>query len=292
MTDIQTILDQFKVPYDDTGRGKNRTGWINLACPWCGRDPYLGIPIGGRVASCWNCGKHNLAETLQALTGLTPSEVYALIGELPKSDLAKKVKPQGSLELPPGIGPMQNVHKEYLRNRGFDPKKLEKLWGIQGTTFLGGHLAWRLFVPVHQNEEVVSWTTRRLNNQEPRYHDAKPSQSIISIKDCIYGVDYCRLSIIVVEGPTGVWTIGPGCCCLFGMRASHAQIQTISRFPLRVICFDAGRREQAAEARAKALCRQLSVFDGETIRIGLESGSDPPTCDPAEIEEIRTRYLR
>jgi hypothetical protein len=290
--DMQSILDTYRVQTDSSGRGKNRSGWINMQCPYCGRDPYLGYSISGRAFSCWACGRQPLAQTLQLLTNLTAAEVYRLIGELPKEEFTPRVKVRGKLWTPPGLGPLLKPHGNYLRGRGFVPKEITKIWGVQGINFLGGPLAWRLFIPIHLDGEIVSWTTRRLDNKEPRYHAAKREQSIYPIEDCIYGIDFARSSCIIVEGPADCWRIGPGAVSCLGVRIGSAQIKTLSRFPLRVVCFDAGAGEDAAKAQARQLCYDLSSFEGTTIQVTLETGKDPATADMAEIEELRRRYLR
>lgn len=284
------ILDELRVKHDRSGRGKNRPGWTNIKCPFCGRDPYLGIPDNGRVASCWNCGIKSLYEVLIALWA-TPKEAQAFLNELPSYKPTQRQKHKGRLILPQGIETLLVAHKFYLRNRGFSPSTLQKLWNIQGIGPLGGYLSWRLFIPVIQNGEVVSWTTRRLDNKEPRYHDAKPEQSTVPIKSTLYGLDYVRSTALLVEGCPDCWAGGPGFVGSFGLRLSDSQSAAFCRLPLRIVLFNSGPMERAAQARARRICRQLACYEGKTIRVTLDSAKDVASADPAEIQELRRKYL-
>jgi len=183
-------------------------------------------------------------------------------------------------------------HKRYLEKRGFDWKKLVQLWDLQGTGAAGGRLAWRIIIPVYQDNQIVTWMSRRITDQEPRYAAASPSESLVPIDRCVYGIDYCRNSAICVEGSADVWAIGPGACSTFGVRVSHAQTETLSKFPLRCVLFDAGDLERAAQQRAKDLCDKLSIFPGRTVRVILETGKDPGSCSEEEREQLRKEFLR
>lgn len=286
---VLEILDEYRVHYDSSGRGKNRLGWANVRCYDCGRDPYLGISLDSGGASCWNCGRKDLAEVLSNLCSISLHEAIDLCKQVPRSGTVKREKKAGGkLILPKDLGPLQEPHRRYLaEERGLDPDLMVKLWGLQGIGRLGGKLAWRIFIPVYMDGEVVTWTTRRLTNAEPRYHAASPAESIIPIDQCIYGLDYCRTGIALVEGPGDVWAIGPGAGCTFGLRVSDRQLEAVSRLSFRGVLFDAGPGESEAQRRANALARRLSVFEGTTLRITLETGNDPGSCAEWEREEIR-----
>lgn len=288
---LEEVLRDHRITYDTSGKGKNRPNWANLKCPYCQRNPYLGINLETLGCSCWNCGKHSIADVLARLTGMSLSEAIALSRGLPRTETIRK-KERGKLILPDDLGPLQSAHKKYLKGRGFDPDQLVQLWDLKGIGRLGGRLAWRIFFPVHVDGVIVTWTTRRLTNDEPRYHSASPQQSSQPIDECLLGIDYCRSSILCVEGPFDVLALGPGSVCAFGLRYSARQKETISSFPLRCFLFDSGAEETAAQRRAKQLCDQLSVLPGTTKRIVLESAKDPGSASKEELEEIRKEFLQ
>lgn len=287
---ILDVLTDHRIQFDVSGRGKNREGWANLKCMYCGRDPYLGINIGTLGCSCWSCGRHSIVDVLARLTGMSLSEAITITRGLPRTETIVR-KERGKLVLPDDLGPLLPAHKKYLKGRGFDPDQLVQLWDLKGIGRLGGRLAWRIFIPVHVDGEIVTWTTRRMTDDEPRYHSASPAQSTIPIDETLLGIDYCRNSILCVEGPFDCFALGPGSTCAFGLRYSARQKETISGFPLRSFLFDAGVEETAAQRRAKQLCNQLAILPGTTQRIVLDSGNDPASCSKQELEEIRKMFL-
>jgi hypothetical protein len=292
MTTVE-ILDKLGIPYDNSGRGKNRNNWTNVLCPFCGRNPYLGIPEGGRVCNCWNCSTHPLWEAISLLAGISEREAKSLLRDLPNYEPVARKEHTGKLILPNDVGPLRKAHENYIRSRGLNPREIVHLWGVRGIGPLGGGLAWRLWIPCMVNGEIVSWTTRKITPGEPRYVDAKPDQSRIPLKSCVYGLDnITNGTCIIVEGPVDVWHFGFGAVCLFGNQTSPGQIECLSRIPVRIICLDSGKGEEVAQSKSLRLCHQLSVFGGRTIRVTLTSGKDFARCDPTEIQDIKRRYFQ
>jgi DNA primase len=197
-------------------------------------------------------------------------------------------KPRGKLVLPKGIIPLKTTHKNYLTNiRKFKVDELERLWEIKG---MGIHasMPWRIFIPVFYLGTMVSYTTRTIRDDtERRYWSADPEHEAISHKELLYGEDYCRNTVVVCEGPTDVWRIGPGAVCTFGTTFTGAQVEKISKYPRRVICFD---DESESQRQANELCSALEVFSGETVNIVLEGGKDPDSSR-SEAKQIRQQFL-
>jgi len=192
-------------------------------------------------------------------------------------------RPRGRLTLPKRLEPLGPAHKRYLRDRGFTPEALERLWQLQGIGPVG-RLMWRVFIPIHLRGELVSWTTRTIGNGELRYVSASPEEESFSHKDILYGADRASSTIIVVEGPADVWAFGPGAVATLGVVVSRAQFLEMSAYPVRYICFDSSRE---AQKRAGELATRLKAFKGETYQVELESGDDPGSADPDEIREVR-----
>jgi hypothetical protein len=289
--EIADILEQYNVEMDTTGRGKNRPGWINIACCFCGKDPYLGIHIEKCFACCWACGYHPLWQVISFITGLPTSECSRLARSLPRREESEVTRPKktGTLKMPRGLDHLSNPHRDYLRSRGFKPRHIAQQWAVQGLgPFVERRLSWRLFIPVYVDGLMVSWTTRAIGEKEPRYLSAYDEDSEISINDCIYGIDYVGSTIVLVEGPIDVWTIGPGAAALMGLKTSPCQLARLSNVPRRVICFDS---EPDAQERARRLANDLSCLPGSTMQVTLCTGKDPNSADPAEIATLKKAYL-
>jgi hypothetical protein len=277
------LLTEYRIPFYDTG-SKTRPGWLNFRCLWCGKDPYLGFNILGRYLSCWSCGYHRLCDGIAKITGLPYRECNRIIGEMPHTELPPESYVEGKLEEPDGLIGLSTYHRDYLSQRGFDPDKLVELWGIGGIGQLGRlGMKWRIYIPIHYRGEVVSWTTRAMGDTEPRYWSARDDQSKIPIDRCIYGIDYCRTVVVLVEGPTDAWAIGPGAAAIMGLNANPDRLAQIADIPTRYVCFD---NEPDAQMRARKLIRSLSVFDGTTLNLRLDA-KDPASASEKELESLR-----
>lgn len=286
---VTDLLDKHSIPYKMAGEHHHvTTRFVGVDCPFCSKNSgkfQMGIALEGQACTCWICGYHRLLDTLAELTGLPHWEFRGLLDSFSRTAPGQRRTPErrGTLRLPKCLGPLQKSHRSYLRDRGFDPNELERLWGIQGIG-LSAKLAWRIWIPIYYQGEVVSWTTRAIGNQSLRYVNAKPGEEKRSIKSILYGSDYVRHSVVVVEGPTDVWRIGPGAVALVGLQHTADQVCQLARYPSRTICFDS---ELTAQRRANQLANELHVYPGQTQIVELESGKDAGTADEDEIKTIR-----
>lgn len=222
------------------------------------------------------------------ITGQTLEQILSKLGDLDYKDYSPpKTKRGSSVVLPNELGPLLPAHIQYLKQRGFNPEKLIRLWGIQGIG-LSKQLSWRIFIPIILNGETISWTTRSISDNGLRYITASPLEESENHRELIYGEDHVRHSVVVVEGPIDVWRIGPGAVATMGTGYSRAQLLRISKYPLRCICFDS---ENTAQRRARQLANDLSSFSGVTTIAEL-SAADPGSADKKEIQELRRRFLR
>jgi hypothetical protein len=280
------LLNEYGIEYHEHGKNIG-TGWYGFACPFH-NDPshHLGYNIGGNYFSCWNCGPIRAYDLLKEW-GI-PYEEYKIAFGTGSVEKRHRRHTKGKLKYPEGYKPtLETVHKTYLKSRGFNPEKLIKIWKI-GSIGLASRLAWRLFIPVYFQGEVVSWTTRSLSNEGARYINARPEEENLPIRSVLYGLDHVRHSALVVEGPTGVWKIGPGTICTFGITYTNAQLHKISKIPFRAIAFDP---EPDAQRRAKRLADSLSVFPGTTKVVELDS-NDPGSLKPKDVQLLREEFIK
>lgn len=263
-----------------------RAGWLGVDCPWCGgSDKYLlGINAQSLACVCWKCGTHSLASVLVEVARCTPSEGYGLVRELRGKSHVPIERIQGTLTLPKGIEDLLPQHKRYLTGRGFDWQQIVRLWGVRGFGLRSSKYKWRLFLPVMFRGKTVSWTTRTIGNAaDLKYLNSPPEQEAIPIKQTLYGLDYASGTIVLNEGPTDVWNVGPGAVACFGLNISAAQIQRIVKFPVRYVCFD---NSTEAQIKAQRVCDLLSVFPGETYNIMMDA-ADPGSASKKEITQLR-----
>lgn len=293
---VEEVLDELRIPIAPEGHHHVSHYCYGIDCPWCSPNSSsfrLGIAKSGGFASCWVCGPHRLWNTLCEASGRPMSEVAALCRSLegfrPGNPL---LKPKKALAIPEGLGKLLSPHKKYLNGRHLDPDILQSLWGIQGFA-VHSRFPWRLFIPIRIGDETVSWTTRAIVDHGLRFITAKPTEERISSRELLYGAELARSSVVVVEGPTDAWSLGPGGVATLGVGYSDTQVGLIATYPVRAICFD---MEREAQKRAKKLIRLLQPFDGETYGIQLEHGKDVNSClrskqGRKEVSAIRSRFL-
>lgn len=258
-----------------------REGWIQLKnCPGCQSDNYhLGFNLAGRYFVCWRCGGVKTMLVLRAL-GANHQAIQEFFSGLELPEISSR--PAGKLTEPAHRGPLLSAHLRYLRGRKYDPEELTRIWEVEGIG-ISAELAWRIYIPVVWKGKRVSWTTRALGDRSQRYVSASQEQEAIPHKHCIYGADLARHSLVVVEGPTDAWRIGPGAGALFGTAFTDSQVNKIARFPYRYILFD---NEPVAQSQARKLADQLSCFPGETTLLECDAE------DPGKMSEKSVRQLR
>ena len=289
---LTDILDRHGVSYRVSGQHHHVTrNFAGVDCPKCspGSGKYrLGFQLDGRRANCWVCGRLDAVEMLATVCGISTGEAIRLWRQR-GFDYQAEDRVQGQLKIPAGVGELQIAHRRYLLQRGFDPDQIEQLWGVKGIG-IAAKLSWRLYIPIFSKDgKQVSWTTRSLNpTAELRYVSASAEEELIPHKSILYGAHLSRTAVIVTEGPTDAWAIGPGAVATCGVGCTQAQIAEIADYPVRYTCFDA---EPDAQRRADSVCEQLTMFPGLTENLVLETGNDPASADPAEIADIRSRFL-
>lgn len=280
---IQELFRNLGVEFIEQGN-HTRPGWINIDCVYCGPNSkkfHLGYNIRSGHFNCWKCRGHNALDVLYRL-GLKKEAAEEFLNCV-KHEWKPPERIRKGLKEPRCREPLHRAHVEYLRSRGFNPFQLERIWSIEGIA-LAHRLKWRIYIPIIHRETRVSWTTRAIGDRvAQRYVSASAEEEVINHKHLIYGRDMCQHSIIVVEGPTDAWAVGPGAGALFGLSYSAQQVHALVRIPLRIVCFD---NEPEAQRRAQELCHMLSLFPGTTHNVVLDA-ADPGSAYPRDIRKLR-----
>jgi len=282
---LRDILIEHGIEQAPEGHRHSTRNRVQIDCPFCGPDSqeyHLGIHETRLYANCWKCGRLSLAWVLANLTKRTLTEWRSDLTDLKTDYSITTTKIKGKLKRPKGVAPIAHCHKQYLRSRGFDSKKLVRLWNLLGTNQVSS-MPWRIYIPVILEGKEVSWTTRLIHDKGLRYQSASLLDEAYPHKSTLYGEDYCRHSIIVHEGPTDVWRTGPGSVATYGADHTSDQILRMSKYPKRVICFD---NEPEAQKRARAICKTLQAYPGQTLNVQLDA-KDPGSAKPKETKALR-----
>lgn len=290
---IAEFLQRHRIDFREGGQHRHvRPGWVGFDCPHCGKGSgkfHAGVREDAGRAACWRCGGKRPWELLGDLVGIPWYEVReALVSldRLPGQRLATVPVGKG-VKYPYGLQPLLAPHRRYLVGRGFDPDVISLLWGVQSIGPVG-RLSWRLWIPIHSEGKVVSWTTRAIGERDARYVSAAPDEESVHHKTLLYGEDLAAHAVVVVEGPFDAWRIGPGAVAMLGLKITPEQVSRIGKHPLRAICCD---RELSALRRAERLACSLSQYPGETYVVELETGKDPADADQYEVDQIREQFL-
>jgi DNA primase len=279
MFDILRFLTNHGTPYKN-----ERHGWVQICCPFCNDSTYhLGITLDGSHGHCWRCRGKSMLSIIQRLLNCSWSEAGKILNEYSgESRPITKQKEEKSpwtpgrkhCPLPEGTGPMTAQQKRYLESRRFDAELLEKVYGLQGTGYLGEH-AFRIVIPIIYRRKMVSWQTRDITGKAGlKYITCASSKEIIHHKHILYGMDLIKGdACAVVEGVTDQWRLGPGACATFGTGFKAEQAQLIAKnFRRAFLIFDA---EEAAQQTADEMGWMLEHQGVETLLVELDSGTDP-----------------
>lgn len=278
-----------------SGHRHARAGWVNMHCPMCsGRDYHLGYNLRTGAFACWRCGALRFWTVMPALLGLpleatkrTLRPYWGSKGVRVAPSVPEPLKiRRREIKPPPGTLPCLLIpHENYLRGRGFDPTHLSEEWGIKGTNHLGGKWGWRIIIPIYNGvDTIVAYQGRTIGKAEPKYLMTANDKCLEDPNTFLYGIHRAEGdSVVVVEGATGVWRIGPGTLGVLGIGWKKEQANRLRRFSQRFILFDP---EPKAQQRARLLAEELSLFPG-TTEILSGFSTDPGELTVRQVERVR-----
>ncbi|HUV82818.1 MAG TPA: hypothetical protein VMW53_07080 [archaeon] len=292
---VKQLYDDFSVDYALEGHKNVRDGWIGVDCPFCvGKSGYhLGYNMDDDYFSCWRCGKHSAKEVLTKLLNVDEKTTRILIKQYggsdsqPRISLHRDTKP---FTFPTNCGPLQYMHELYLLGRGFDPNRLARDWGLQGTGPIsnldGADYRFRIIAPIQWNEDIVSFQGRSISDHaEAKYKACPINLETIHHKHILYGNQTKWKSTgIVVEGITDVWRFGSSACATFGIKYKREQLRIIVKSFTRVfIVFDP---EPQAQQQAEKMRSEIYDFiSGPEVHIvSLQQ-------DPGSMDQDEANYL-
>lgn len=272
--DLPALLDAHGVEYEE-GSGS----WLNCACPICYKNDGhfgLGWNTESGVFSCFSCGKMDRLETIALLIGETPSRTLVElrkyetdINPYPTADRRSRGVLGGvtTLKMPFGTASMTARHKNYLRERDFDPEMLELEWGLLGTGPVGDY-KYRIIIPVHQDGKLVCYQGRDVTGKaKAKYLSCPDEKAVVPIKSTLYGVDKAKGdTVVVTEGPSKCWRLGRGAIATFGALVSDEQVKLLTKFKRAFLIPD---QDQAGIDGAEHLAGRLSVLGVQTEIISL-----------------------
>jgi hypothetical protein len=304
--DIPGLLSQLGIEFISSGNKHCTTGWVNMHCPFCqgSQNYHLGIPIDGRVARCWRCGKHPIYKTLSKLSNTPESQVRELarkyVGMKPTIPTTKISIRRKAFKYPSGAEELLPQHKIYLTSRNFTPDSLSKNWGILCTGPIAklGRIdyKWRIIAPIIWEGKVVSFQGRTISSKvEPKYKACPLDRELICHQHILYCHPECNWAkpVIVVEGITDVWRLGKQAVCVFGIEYLSQQVRAICKMKRKggdrrlIVLFD---DDPQAIIKGKELVADLN-FRGMEARQEIIIG-DPGGMEQEDANEMMSKFMR
>lgn len=298
--DVERLLRDFNVPFTTAGEHPHSTeGWANVHCPFCygSREYHMGINLEHGACHCWRCGPHSTVETISKLLNMIPLNARNTLNEYKTTGaiITRKntVEPKVSIhpfKFPKPYGQLQPSHKKYLAARNFDPDQLEREFSLVGTgpvSFLDGiPYNNRIIIPILWNDEIVSFQARDITDKSDRKYLACPmKREVIHHKNIIYGKQeswWKFNTIIITEGVTDVWRLGPAAVATFGIEFKMEQVLQLIKAGKRFhIIFD---DEPQAQSQARKLAVKLKTLGKQAEVFQLEG-------DPGSMEQRDADHL-
>lgn len=281
-------FNTYNIPFV-TERGNLSRGWMAATdCPWCGsyEKYHLGIPPDGSYTYCWACGHHSLKSTIHTLT--PHADVEAVIEEFGDSfmfvERLKKTPHAEKLEW--DFPECNKAARAYLKGRGFDPDDVITRYGLRfGGIF--GEWAFRIIAPIYQDGRLVSWQGRHISNDGVgKYKFLSVERSVVDPKDCLWNIDTCRKShVLVTEGIYDGMKLGADTCAVMGITTTEAQARRLAGYKRVILLYDP---EDEAQRRAESFAAKISSMGSASVEvIDTERPYDLGATSFEEIAEIR-----
>ncbi len=299
MIDFAKFCKDYKIEISPKGHQHSRKDWINVECCFCSGNKgyHLGYSQKEGYFKCYRCGWHSTEKVISSFSRADSNFVYKILKEY-RGRSKYYVEPipdirPTSLNLPRGASLMTERHKQYLRNRNFDPDKLEKEYGLLGTG-ADGDYKFRIIAPIYFDGRLVSYQGRDITNkQAAKYKGCADEDEVIPHKSILYGWDqipYNSERCIVVEGITGVWRLGPGSLATFGVEYTPSQLRLLAlRFKDIYLLFDpdqAGEKAEKLTDELLSLGRNATVL--EIMIPELDSGNIPQDL----ANDLMKKYIK
>lgn len=296
--DFTRFCNDHSIRYVSEGHKHTQAGWLNLPCPFCaGHDGYhLGWDSNLDRFNCWRCGFHKHTDVIMILLHVDKHEAVKLWKKYqgrPVRREKKQSKPKARIDhdvkLPIGTTELKKVHRDYLRGRKFNPKKLKRLWNLKATGPIGPY-KFRIIAPIYLDDVMISFQGRDITDKhELKYKACRKDDERLLHQHSLYGIDQVPGdTVVIVEGITDVWRLGPGAVATFGIDYTRAQVKMLKRFKRLRVFFDSA--DSQAVKQAELLAHDLSIWDNEVEIVECDY-DDPGSMPQIEASKLMKELL-
>jgi len=270
-------------------------GWIGIQCMFCGDtsgSTHGAFNLKYGNYNCWRCGKHPVYKVIAELENCSYKKAFEILKEYTSDSLYETEEEvyANSLDIRKlaQADKMKKHHRLYLQKRNFDDKKLEKEYGLLGTN-IGGDYSHRIIAPIIYNKVEVSFQGRTILDIEPRYLACEKEKEVIHYKNILYNLDRVQKNILLVEGITSVWRIGPGSVASFGSIITTKQtlllLTKAKKYDKHIfVCLDP---EPSAQKIAQKIVFNIKSIYDKVANIVLTEDEDPAEMSDRDILILR-----
>lgn len=284
MVDYESICKQLDIPYWTSGKN-NVEGCLTIHCPCCPEDDpdpsrHGNLDPETGSYSCWRCKGSHPSVVIARAGRISVQAASSLIRKYTTGVVAAKreeVQMANSITLPGSHTPL-DIHRNYLKGRGFDVDELQFYHGIKFTGMMekweGMNWQFRVIIPVYdRRNSLVSFQGRDVTGKQDRYLFPPKEKQVQDCKTLLYGAELCgkKDSLLVVEGVMDAWKLGAGAVCTFGSSVTQEQVLEMSHWRKVFLAFD---HEPAAIEHARDVAKQLSSLGTEAFLVNTDFGLD------------------
>lgn len=293
--DMLSFLKDHRIDYRTRGKGISQ-GWVGINCPlphghYKDVDYFLGIEQTTGRCSCWSCGSLKPVEVVANLLHLSVPEAFTVLKPYSKGKVYAEydsISGVSEVVLPPVL-PFTPVELQYLKSRNINQNNIE-MYKLQSGGFFG-FFAYRIIIPIYQNNRLVSATSRTVVNNAVRYLTLPAQLEVTPHKHTLYAKDLVpEDKAVVVEGPIDAIRGGPGFIATYGTEITQEQIMHLTKYREVYIL---GDDDYAGRKAAKRLADQLSILSGTTVYSVTHdhAGKDTASLPDEAINELRQELL-
>ena len=197
--------------------------------------------------------------------------------------------------------PSNHLVHTYLSGRGFDPDLVGRFYNVHWCTKAARFICQdRMIIPIYHRKRMVGWQARAAYDCDwkksyiPKYYTAPgtPRRQILYN----YGNAVNYRTVIVVEGVTDVWRVGPQAVCTLGATMTIQQRSLLVRgFKQHngVLLYDPDVFENANEKtreKLEQLIQDLGTkLNSGFCRVNLPEGTDPGSLDRSFLRSYVTQ---
>lgn len=259
------------------------------------------------LVNCWNANCWSDYESQRRLYTRILGDVILRPTDLRRAP-PTKVARQRAIDWPGAMWMLDHMQQKmpqheairYLEDRGFEPARLTRLFGVGFCVDSDLELATRRVVaPVYWSKRLVGWQARyvgpSLDKSIPKWYTCPGFKTAASL----YNFDKAKRysTVVITEGPGDVWGFGRQAVAVFGKVIRRQQLALLSKYCSKqatiVIMLDP-KYDDARELakglphpieRAYSLL-QSSRFAGRVLKVYLPDPYDPGELDNAYMKDF------